>query len=253
MSRGSVLVYAEPTAKETYERQLWLEYGAGRSEQVRDRLLALYEPLARTIAARIYKVRLDDSVAFGDYLQYGRIGLMEAVARFEPDRQVPFAAYSSSRIRGSILSGLAKESELAAQRRFWKGLWAERVSSLSSEFAPDADRASLADVVTITVGLALGALIEGMDPAHEPMDHNPSHDPYAVNELRQLGGIVRQLVDTLPDNERAVIKGHYAEQLQFQAIAQRLGVTKGRISQIHARALTRLRAALEGSKLDRKL
>jgi RNA polymerase sigma factor FliA len=232
-----------------HERALWLEFQSTRSQRVRDRLLELYEPLARTIAARLYSVRVDDSVAFGDYLQYGRMGLMESVERYEQDREVPFAAYSSQRIRGSILNGIAKESELAAQRRFFRERWRARVDSLRSEFAPDVDRASLADVVTITMGLAVGAIVDGV----EPVDHNPNHDPYAVNEIRQLGVAVRRLIEKLPDNERMVIKGHYVEHLEFQALGERLGVTKGRVSQIHARALIRLREALEGSKLDRKL
>jgi RNA polymerase sigma factor FliA len=247
-------VQADPPITEGNEQELWVAYRACRSERIRERLLAFYEPLARTIAARLYGSRIDDSVAFGDYLQYGRVGLMEAVERYEPDREVPFAAYSSQRIRGSILNGIARESELAAQRRFWKERWRERVSSLRAQLAPNADRASLSDVVTITMSLAVGAIVEGVEPEQEVADHNPNNDPYAVNELRQLGSTVMQLIEKLPDNERVVIRGHYVEQLEFQILGQRLGLSKGRISQIHSRALVRLREMLEHApKLDRKV
>lgn len=236
------------------EHELWTAYQTSRSERVRERLLALYDPLARTIAARLYGARADDSVAFGDYLQYGRVGLMDAVERYQLDREVPFAAYSSQRIRGSILNGIARESELSAQRRFWKDRWRERVESLRAELSPDAERASLSDVVTITMGLAVGAMVEGADVEHDVPDQNPNNDPYAVNELRQLRSTVMQFMEQLPENERVVISGHYVEHLEFQVLGQRLGVSKGRISQIHARALVRLREMLEQRpKLDRKL
>lgn len=180
---------------------------------------------------------------------------MEAVDRFEVEREVPFSAYSSQRIRGSILNGIAKESELSSQRRFWRERWRERVESLSTMVAPEADRASLSDVVTITIGLAVGAIVEGgVDGEGDLPDPNPRNDPYAHNELRQLGDTVRKLLEQLPENERIVMKGHYVDQLEFQALAQQLSLTKGRISQIHARALVRLREWLEeGPKLDRKL
>jgi RNA polymerase sigma factor FliA len=247
-------VQTEPTRPDANERSLWIACRAFANERARAQLVELYEPLARSMAARMYGSRVDDSVPFADYLQYARIGLMEAVDRYDIDREVPFAAYSSSRIRGAILNGIAKESEQAAQRRFWSERWHDRMDSLRTAIAPEADRASLAEVVTITMGLAVGVIVEGLDAEQEPADPHPRSDPYSVNELRQLGAIVRKLMDELPEKERLVITGHYVEQTEFQVLAQRLGVTKGRVSQIHAQALTRLREWLEKRpSLDRKL
>ena len=63
-------------------------------------------------------LRRDNSVAFADYFQYACVGLVEAVDRFEPDRPVLFETFATYRIRGAVLNGLAKESELAAQRHY---------------------------------------------------------------------------------------------------------------------------------------
>lgn len=244
----------DPDSSDGGEHSLWVAYRATQCSSSREKLLARYEPLARTIAARMYGSRIDQSVAFADYLQYGRVGLMEAVDRYDLTRAVPFAPYASQRIRGSILNGIAKESELAAQRRFWSERSRERVESLRTAVAPSADRASLAEIVTLTMGLAVGVIVEGLETDQEPSNGNPCNDPYAVNELRQLGEMVKELIERLPDNERTVIKGHYIEQLEFQLLAQRLAITKGRVSQIHAQALLRLHGWLqERPKLDRKL
>ena len=89
---------------------------------------------------------------------------------------------------------------------------------------------------------------------YEPADANSSNNPYEANEIRQLSAVVRKFVEQLPERERTIIKGHYSEHQEFQTIAAQLSITKGRVAQLHARALQRLREALERApKLDRKL
>jgi len=238
------------------ERRLWDEFHSSRKHRTREELLRLYEPFAKSIAARMYGSRIDDSVSFEDYLQYSRVGLLEAVDRYDSARGVAFSAYSSARIRGAILSGIAKESETAAQNSFWRGRHRDRMESLVTTVAPDADRASLSDIVTITMGLAMGAILDELEHEGfaEPVDPNPNNNPYLVNEIQQLGLAIKQLIVRLPDKERTVIAGHYIDSLEFQQIAEQLSITKGRVSQIHSQALLRLRQWLEQSpKLDRKI
>src|SRR5262249_2273888 len=150
-------------------------------------------------------------------------------------------------IRGAILNGLVKESEVAAQNRFWRTHTRDRLDSLRTAVAPDADRASLAQIASLTVGLALGVLLEDARDDFEPPDPNPNNNPYAVNEVQQLRDAIRRLITDLPDKERVVITGHYVEKLEFQALAERLSLTKGRVSQIHAQGLQRLREWLDQS------
>jgi RNA polymerase sigma factor for flagellar operon FliA len=237
------------------EKNLWDEFQSSRRHCTREELLRLYEPFAKSIAARMYSVRVDDSISFEDYLQYGRVGLLEAVDRYDFGRGVAFSTYSSARIRGAILSGIAKESEAAAQNRFWRERYRDRGESLITAVAPDVDRASLTDIATITMGLAIGAFLDELDHdiTLEPSDPNPRNNPYAANEIYQLGTAVKQLIIHLPEKERAVISGHYIEGLEFQKVAIQLSISKGRVSQIHAQALLRLRSWLEhGKKLDQK-
>lgn len=236
------------------ERALWAIFRAAPSEPMRHRLVARYDGLTRTIAARIYGARSDDSVPFADYVQYARMGLLEAIDRFDLDRSTSFATFASQRIRGSILNGLTKESEFAAQRRFWNARRQERTDSLRTALAPHADRASLADIVTITMGLAIGAIVDGLGEQSDHADCNPQRDPYAVNELRQLSVAVRGLIARLPEREKEIILGHYRDQLEFRVMAERMSITKGRVSQLHAQALMRLRGWLEDRpKVDRKV
>ena len=228
---------------------LWARFAQSHAGPVRDELIAHYLPLARIWAAKLYRVRPDDSVPFDDYLQYARVGLLEAIDRFDPTRAASFETFSSYRIRGAVLNGLGYESEAAAQRAEWAARSRERIDSLH----PPEDRAAadLEDLAQLTVGLALGLLL---DEETEPSDPSVGSNPYAATELAELRNLVRRLVEQLPEREREIIRQHYFHEREFQLIARDLQVTKGRVSQLHSQALLRIATLLgQASLLDRRL
>jgi RNA polymerase sigma factor FliA len=231
-------------------RHLWDAYAISRDSQTRDELIEHYMPVAKMIAAKVFGLRADPYASFDDYLQYARVGLIEAVDRYDATRSVPFEAYSAARIRGAILNGLEHESEVSAQRRFWRSRLQERTDSLLGDKRERPEHATLQELIQVTVGLALGALLDEMP--EEIVDEQPHANPYAMTEVEQLTRQVRGLLVKLPERERQVIRGHYFELREFQAIAADYGITKGRVSQLHARALARLRDML-GAKLDAKI
>jgi len=242
----------EDSAAAERDRARWAEFARSRSPQLRLELIERYIGLAKTMAARLYQRRVDNSVAFADYLQYARVGLVEAVDHYDAAREVPFEAFSSYRIKGAILNGLSGESELAAQRAFWSRRARDRFDSIRQEEVRGDRRATLEELVNLTVGLALSHLIDHEDG--EPVDESLAANPYASTELAQLRRTVRSLLPALPQREQELIRRHYEEQVEFQVIAADWGVTKGRVSQLHAQALQRLRALLgQHPKLDRKL
>jgi len=207
-------------------------------------------PLAQIIAAKVFGLRSDPAARYDDYLQYARVGLIEAVDRYDPARNVSFETYSAHRIRGAILNGLEHESEASAQRAFWRARMQERTDSLLGDKQAAPERASLEDLIQVTVGLALGLVLD--EARQEPCDEQPQSNPYAVTEMEQLSRQVRGLLVKLPEREQKIIRGHYFELRELQSIAADYGVTKGRVSQLHAQALARLRSLL-GEKLDTKL
>lgn len=238
----------ESSERVSAARHLWDAYAVSRDPQTRGDLIEHYMPLARIIAAKVFGLRADPFAKFDDYLQYARVGLIEAVDRYDATRSVPFEAYSTPRIRGAILNGLDHESEVSAQRGFWRTRMQERTDSLLGDKQPE--RATLQELIQLTVGLALGAMLE--EAGGELVDEQPRSNPYAVTEMEQLTRQVRGLLVKLPEREQQVIRGHYFEQRELQSIAADYGITKGRASQLHAQALIRLREML-GAKLDTKL
>jgi RNA polymerase sigma factor FliA len=220
---------------------LWASFTADRSQRVRAQLVEHYLPLARTVASRVYQTHEQDGVPFADYLQYARVGLLESIDRFDGARGVPFSAFAQHRIRGAILNGLGNESELLAQRQEWLRAARERRSSLEAEHIPSPRDATLQQFAELAMSLAVSHLLER---AAEQIDEAPERNPYAATELRQLRHALRQGIEQLPARERDLLRAHYYEQREFQDIAAQLSLTKGRISQLHARAIAQLRLAL---------
>jgi RNA polymerase sigma factor for flagellar operon FliA len=237
---------------DTGAQSLWEAFRALRDAASRERLIEHYMPLARIWAAKMYRMRIDESSTFDDYLQFARVGLIESVNRYDAARNACFETYSSYRIRGAILNGIQHSSEAAAQRSFWRTHVQDRVHSLEEGLTVRLEQATLNDLADFAVELALGFVLDSGRP--DMIDESPQTNPYAAVELADFARVVKDLVGKLPPREREVIEAHYFEQIEFQVLAERYAVTKGRVSQLHARALARLRELLrEQPKLDRKV
>jgi RNA polymerase sigma factor for flagellar operon FliA len=216
-------------------KALWAQFIDSRSPALRAKLIECYLRLAHLAAAKFFKLRSDPAVSFSDYLQYARLGLVEAIDGFDPTREASFETYSSYRIRGAILNGLARESEVAAQRTFWRTRLEERVEQLGT---PQDDDGELVEITRMLEGLASSYFMEEHDDLVDDAAHS---NPHAATELAQL----REVVEKLPARERLVIRRHYFDHREFRVIARELSVTPGRVSQLHAQALGHIRLLLD--------
>jgi RNA polymerase sigma factor for flagellar operon FliA len=242
MRKGSVLEKSSEA-----DRDLWEEYGRTRLPEVRLRLVNLHLEMTHRIAAALYARRINDTVAFDDYLQYGRVGLLEAVDRYDSAREASFATFASYRIRGAILNGLERATESAAQAAHKRrARQRERAQSLALdvESRPEASPDSFEGMVDMAVMLAMGYVLED-NGQWNPSGANVAGDPYRSVHLERVRARLSLLVDALPERERLIVQSHYFEHMEFRAIAEMLEVTKGRVSQLHARALQLIREGYE--------
>jgi RNA polymerase sigma factor for flagellar operon FliA len=213
-------------------------------------LIDRYLSFARMLAAKAYARRTYPELEFDDYMQYASIGLLEAVDRFDPGLGVKFEAFAAPRITGAILDGIASLTEKQEQVRARQRIVSDRVDALATA-APDGKdaHALFAYPADMAIGLAIGFALDGSG-IYQAEEEAAYDDPaYRHVELQQLVRKAAALLDTLPDTERRVMKSHYQQQRPFQDIAADLGLTKGRVAQIHKSALARLRAAF-GSGID---
>ncbi|WP_208866914.1 sigma-70 family RNA polymerase sigma factor [Caulobacter radicis] len=234
---------------EDEEATLWAAFRGTGSTAAREALFAAYTPFARRLARRHALGRGSGDIEFGDLLQLAYAGLLESIDRFDPERGVPFAGYASRRVTGSIRDGVAKMSELREQLSFRHRVRYERARSMVSA---DVDALSptevLDELIDAALGLALGFMLEGTSlyVAEEEPDHAPNaYDSLVWRETQQRA---RTEISMLPPREQFIIARHYLDGMAFEQIAEALGLSKGRISQLHRAALMLLKKRLLNSQ-----
>ena len=224
------------------EAGLWSALLDGGDAAARERLIEMHLPFARVMAAKLYAGRHHDEIEFAEYMQLATVGLIESVDRYDPVRGASFCTYAGHRIRGAVLNGLEVASERHEQVAFHRRVRRERLESLHDESrgAGDAGAALFESLARIAVGLALGYILEDSGMIRDDA-RTLGDDTYRSTELAQLRTRVRAIVAELPERERRIIQYHYLQAIPFEAVAAMLGVTKGRVSQLHRRAMDRLR------------
>ncbi|WP_440534026.1 sigma-70 family RNA polymerase sigma factor [Variovorax sp. YR566] len=245
---------------------LWQRWREKGDEGARAQLIEHHLPYARMMAATVYGRRTHNDVEFADYLQLARIGLIEAVDRFDPAQGAQFRTFAARRVQGAILNGLPRLTEKNQQISTMMRLRHERLEAIkeaasedvstNNESAPS-DPASSRDaeklfryLAEVGIGIALGVLLEdtGMVDA-EAFDsdgHSPSPEVsyFRKSEIHQLRNVLRGLVDQLNDRQKTVIRYHYLQEISFSEIASSMNLTRGRVSQLHREGLLRLRELL---------
>jgi RNA polymerase sigma factor for flagellar operon FliA len=222
------------------EGALWEALRSGIDAAARGRLIEMHLPFARIMAGKLFAGRTHDEIEFAEYMQLATVALIECVDRYDPALGASFRTYSSYRISGAILDGLARQSEKQQQIAFRKRVRAERLQSLHEEAPSTREPDLFESLARLAVGLALGYILE--DSGMYRGEEGPGPDTnYQAVELRQLQQRVRALVENLPERERFIIRSHYLNLVPFESIADALGISKGRVSQLHRRAIGMLR------------
>jgi RNA polymerase sigma factor FliA len=230
-------------------------------ESPSDRIVAglpFVEALARRMAAS-----MPHSIDIGDLVQDGVIGLIDAAQRFDQGRGIKFETFAERRIRGAMIDALRKDAWPRGVRRQRRELEAAReelrrelgcepsMADLAAKVGSDEKRLSRTIVRINTIeSTSPLASAEHLDESCIPAALMPSEPerPDAAYERNEIGGRVRAAIEALPTRERKVIGLYYYGEVTMKQIGQEIGVNESRVSQLHARAIRRLRDAL-GSAL----
>jgi len=246
--------------------ELWRTYRRTNDQALRDRLILNYAPIVKYVAGRLGS-GLPAHVDEGDLVSYGLLGLISAIERFDPDRDIKFETYAIARIKGSILDELRALDWVPRSVRSRARQIERAMSELESKLrrAPtdeeiaakvgisvedledsltDISRSSIAALDELwTISGSGGdqvALIDTIEDEHGPEPQSA----FAQTELRE---IVADAITSLPEREKLVITLYYYEDLTLREIGEVLGVTESRVSQLHTKAVLRLKARLSGS------
>jgi RNA polymerase sigma factor for flagellar operon FliA len=241
---------------------LWLEYRTSGSTEARDRLILHYSGLVTYVASRV-GASMPSSVDYSDLIQAGVIGLIDSVARFEPERGLRFETYAVTRIRGAIIDELRsldwvprsvrkKARDLNAAVDDCQVRLGRTPSSVELAGALDVTPAELntarAQVRRMRIGSLDELLNAGMgndnltlsETLVDPLAERPGD---ALDEQDLLDSLSAALA-MLGERERAVLTHSYIDGLTLAQIGRVLGVTESRVSQIRTKALREVRAHL---------
>lgn len=229
------------------EAALWRQHLVDPTGDARLRIFERHTRLAKGIARDMYQSRPINNFDIGDVEQLAMEGLLQSIDRFEPLRNVPFRRFARPRIRGNISNGLSKASEANAHFSYKYRAEKERLSSLLTD-GELSDKNPIEALSKLAASLAIGMMLEGQ--ASDGIAEMASAEPSAYDSLvwQEMSNEVKLKVNNLPANEAFVIQHHYQNAVSFQQIAMLLGLSKGRVSQLHASALGRLKMQLSKYK-----
>jgi RNA polymerase sigma factor for flagellar operon FliA len=248
--------------------RLWAEYKNGGERKIRDQLIVMYSPLVKYVAARV-AVGLPQHVESSDLVSYGIIGLIDAIDRFDPVRQVKFETYAIPRIRGAIIDELRAidwvPRSVRAKARALEQAYASLEASLlrtptDSEVAVELGMSEkeLQDILRQLSFVGVAALDEVFAAGGERGQRSTLGEtipdatpgPAAVFDEQESKEILAQAILHLAERERTVLSLYYYEGLTLAEIGEILGVTESRVCQIHTKAVLQLRARLSDRSSD---
>ncbi len=245
---------------EAGRKKLWEEYAKTQSPELREKIILEYAPLVKVVAGRL-SMYLGYNVEYEDLVSYGIFGLIDAIDKFDCLKDVKFETYASLRIRGAILDqirkmdwiprtirqkqkkidAVIKEIEARCGRNATDEEIAEGLGITDDEYVEWQSQMKITNVVSLNEFLEQGSEVSN-EAGHTKSAQFDS--PEEVLERDELKRILAETLEMLTEKERKVILLYYYEELTLKEISSILEVSESRISQLHTRALQKMKGRL---------
>jgi RNA polymerase sigma factor for flagellar operon FliA len=251
---------AAEAAESSLVAALWKEFKSTAAPAARESLILNYSPLVKYVAGRV-SVGLPQNIEQADLVSYGIFGLIDAIEKFDPGRDIKFETYAISRIRGAIIDELRAIDWIPRSVRS-KAREVERaIGKLENDLKRPPSDGELAAELGVSVDdlqgmlnqinlVSVVALDELLSPGGEKgekmslvdtLEDADAPDPVLTFESEETRQILAKSVNILPERERLVITLYYYEGLTLAEIGSVLGVTESRVCQMHTKAVLELR------------
>ena len=252
------------TALEPTERgidALWVEFKQTGAQTLRNQLIIYYSPFVKYVAGRVL-AGLPRHFDEEDLVSYGIIGLIDAIERFEPDRNLRFETYAIPRIKGAIIDELRSIDWVPRSVRTKARAVEQAFTHLEGTLRRTPNESEVAAELEMTVGefhkalrkissvgmMALDEVLRGGERSERSTLGETLPDggrgPVDTFEAKEAKEALVQAVDGMPEREKTVLMMYYYDGLTLTEIGDVLGVTESRVCQIHTKALRQLRSKL---------
>jgi len=244
------------------EEELWAAYKRNKDPLIRESFIKQYAPLVKYVAGKV-AANMPASVEFDDLVGFGVFGLIDAIDKFDPDKNVKFKTYAVTRIRGAIFDELRsidwvprsvrqktkeiEEAIVATEAKLGRPATDQEIAGClgmnEDEFAKTMLKISSTSVLSLNDIWYTADDTEHMTIG-DSIESPTSLSPDAIIERDEIRRVVVQAIQELPEKEKKVLVLYYYEELTLKEIGKVLEVTESRISQLHTKAILRLRAKL---------
>jgi RNA polymerase sigma factor FliA len=241
----------------------WQEYKTNGTIVAREALILNFSPLVKYVAGRV-AVGLPANIEQSDLVSYGIFGLIDAIEKYELDRQIKFETYAISRIRGAIIDELRAIDWVPRSVRFKAREIEKAYAALENKLKRPPSDPEIAKEMEISVddlntiysqlsNVSLVALDELMSSEGErgdklslveTLEDTRTAGPVETLEADEMKGILTGAINRLPEREKIVITLYYYEGLTLAEIGKVLGVTESRICQMHTKAVLAMRSKI---------
>lgn len=234
---------------------LWLQYKENKTIEVRNQLAEYYLPLVRIVGGRL-AISLPPHLDRDDLLSSGFFGLLDAIDRFDVTRNIKFETYAGVRIRGAMIDYLRSKDWIPVTMRQKIRKYEQTVYRLENELGRSATDKEIAEALEISleelqvlVGQCNAATVIPLEEyiktdSAEAVDTNPAN----AMEFLELKDMLAKAIDKLAEKERTVISLYYYEELTLKEISLVLHLSEARISQLHTKAVMKMRNYLARNK-----
>src|SRR4051812_21286065 len=256
----------ETGVKEVELREMWRRYKGDGDTAARERLVVAYSPLVKFVAGRL-GAGLPSHVEDADLISYGLMGLIGAIERFDPERGIKFETFAMTRIRGAIIDELRSLDWVPRSVRSRAREIEEAQQHLENELQRAPTEEELAHKLGIETYELQEALLEVANSSVYALDElwaisdssgdqvslldtisDPSaSDPQEALDTSEVKDRLSEGIAGLPEREQLVVALYYYESLTLREIGEVLGVTESRVSQLHTKAMMRLKASLQAT------
>ena len=223
----------------------WESFSPAEQESV----VRHYAPKIRFLALRL-KAKLPRSIELGELISSGTLGLMEALGKFRPQLGIRFETYAESRIKGAMLDGLRRLDWFPRSLRQRVRVLDEAMRKVEHEQGRQATEDELQKIT----GLDMRDVRQGLEALQNQLwisldaiqdtisgEGPEGGEPFRSTALQELVERVAPLIDRLTPREKLVLSLYYTDELNMRETAEVMGITEGRVSQLHSQALSRLR------------
>lgn len=249
--------------KTAEKEKLWKFYQKDPSPELREQIILEYAPLVKVVAGRL-SMYLGYNVEYDDLVGYGIFGLIDAIDKYDAGKDVKFETYASLRIRGSILDQIRKMDWIPRTVRQKQKKLDEAVKQVEMRTGKNASDEEIAveigisedelavwqSQLKVTNIVSLNEYVEqGSEPVMDARNNSHFIQPEEQIQEDELKKVLKDTLELLTEKERKVIELYYYEELTLKEISKVLGVTESRISQLHTKALLKMRRKM-GSYMD---